>query len=70
MTDGRLRRLRDPARLARLMIDVASDDIDARYPTPSPEGKDPAVPMMPQRRRGGSGRKSDKPVTAARRQDH
>jgi hypothetical protein len=45
MTDSKLRRLRDPAQLAWLMIDVASADIEARDPTPSPQGKD--QPLRP-----------------------
>jgi hypothetical protein len=43
MTDGKLKRLRGPAQLAWLIIDVASGEIDDRDPTPSPEEKGPAT---------------------------
>jgi hypothetical protein len=38
---GRLKRPRDPAQLAKLMIDIASGEVEDREPTPEEQGKDP-----------------------------
>jgi hypothetical protein len=43
MTDKPLKRPRDPAQLAKLMIDIASGEVDDRAPAPSTEGKDAAA---------------------------
>jgi hypothetical protein len=39
----RLKRPRDPAQLAKLMIDIASGEVEDRPPTPEEQGKDPAA---------------------------
>jgi hypothetical protein len=43
MTDKRLKRPRDPAQLAKVMIDIASGEVEDREPTPEDEGKNPAA---------------------------
>jgi hypothetical protein len=51
--DKRLKRKRprDPAQLAKLMIDIASGEVEDRKPAPSLEGKDAAAVSLG--RRGG-----------------
>jgi hypothetical protein len=39
MPETRLKRPRDPAQLAKLMIDIASGEVEDREPTPEEEGK-------------------------------
>jgi len=52
MPDKRLKRPRDPAQLAKLMIDIASGEVEDRVPEIStPNGKDPAAVSLG--RRGG-----------------
>jgi hypothetical protein len=51
MPDKRLKRPRDPAQLAKLMIDIASGEVEDREPPPSLDGKDPAAVSLG--RRGG-----------------
>jgi hypothetical protein len=51
MPENRLKRPRDPAQLAKLMIDIASGEVEDRKPTPEEEGKDPAAVALG--RRGG-----------------
>ena len=51
MPDKRLKRPRDPAQLAKLMIDIASGEVEDREPEPSSEGKDAAAVSLG--RRGG-----------------
>jgi hypothetical protein len=43
MTDKPLKRPRDPAQLAKLMIDIASGEVEDREPSPEEQGKDPAA---------------------------
>jgi hypothetical protein len=43
MPDKPLKRPRDPAQLAKLMIDIASGEVEDREPTPEEQGKDPAA---------------------------
>lgn len=43
MPDKLLKRPRDPAQLAKLMIDIASGEVEDRQPTPEEQGKDPAA---------------------------
>jgi len=43
MPEQRRKRPRDPAQLAKLMIDIASGQIEDREPTPEEQGKDPAA---------------------------
>jgi hypothetical protein len=51
MADKPLKRPRDPAQLAKLMIDIASGEIEDRAPAPSTDGKDAAAVSLG--RRGG-----------------
>jgi hypothetical protein len=51
MPENRLKRPRDPAQLAKLMIDIASGEVEDREPEPSLEGKDAAAVSLG--RRGG-----------------
>lgn len=51
MPENRLKRPRDPAQLAKLMIDIASGEVEDREPSPEEEGKDPAAVALG--RRGG-----------------
>ena len=43
MPDKPLKRPRDPAQLAKLMIDIASGEVEDRAQTPEEQGKDPAA---------------------------
>ena len=43
MTDKPLKRPRDPAQLAKLMIDIASGEVEDREPESVPDGRDPAA---------------------------
>jgi hypothetical protein len=54
MPENRLKRPRDPAQLAKLMIDIASGEVEDRAPTPEERGKDPAAAALG--RKGGSAR--------------
>jgi len=66
MPDKRLRhRPRDPAQLAKLMIDIASGEVEDREPTPEEQGKDPAAAALG--RKGGAARA--KGMTAKRRSE-
>jgi hypothetical protein len=51
MPENRLKRPRDPAQLAKLMIDIASGEVEDREPPPQEQGKDPAAVSLG--RRGG-----------------
>ncbi len=48
---SRPKRPRDPAQLAKLMIDIASGEVEDREPTPEEQGKNPAAVALG--RRGG-----------------
>lgn len=50
----RPKRPRDPAQLAKLMIDIASGEVEDREPTPEEQGKDPAAAALG--RKGGTAR--------------
>jgi len=54
MAETRRKRPRDPAQLAKLMIDIASGEVEDREPTPEEQGKDPAAAALG--RKGGSAR--------------
>jgi hypothetical protein len=54
MPEKRPKRPRDPAQLAKLMIDIASGEVEDREPTPEERGKDPAAAAMG--RKGGAAR--------------
>jgi hypothetical protein len=43
MPEPRRKRPRDPAQLAKLMIDIASGEVEDREPTPEEQGKNPAA---------------------------
>lgn len=47
----RKKRPRDPAQLAKFVVDVATGEIEDRAPTPEEQGKDPAAVSLG--RRGG-----------------
>jgi hypothetical protein len=47
----RKKRPRDPAQLAKFIVDVATGEIEDREPTPEEQGKDPAAVSLG--RRGG-----------------
>ena len=66
MPEKRLRkRPRDPAQLAKLMIDIASGEVEDREPTPEERGKDPAAAALG--RKGGRARANK--LSDARRQE-
>jgi hypothetical protein len=48
------KRPRDPAQLAKLMIDIASGEVEDREPTPEEQGKNPAAAALG--RKGGAAR--------------
>jgi hypothetical protein len=41
MTDSRKKRPRDPAQLAKLIVDIATGEVEDRAPMPEEQGKDP-----------------------------
>ena len=43
---NRPKRPRDPAQLAKLMVDIATGEVEDRAPTPEEQGKDPAASAM------------------------
>jgi len=49
-----VKRPRDPARLAKLIVDIATGEVEDREPTPEEEGKDPAAVALGQK--GGAAR--------------
>jgi hypothetical protein len=54
MTEPRRKRPRDPAQLAKLIVDIATGEVEDREPTPEERGKDPAASAMG--RKGGPAR--------------
>ena len=50
----RPKRPRDPAQLAKLIVDIATGEVEDRVPTPEEQGKDPAAVAMG--RKGGTAR--------------
>jgi hypothetical protein len=54
MSIGRKRRPRDPAQLAKLIVDIATGQVEDREPTPEEQGKDPAATALG--RKGGAAR--------------
>ena len=48
------KRPRDPAQLAKFIVDVATGEIEDRAPTPEEQGKDPAAAALG--RKGGKAR--------------
>jgi hypothetical protein len=51
MTERRPKRPRDPAQLAKLMIDIATGEVEDREPTPEEQGKNRSAVDLG--RRGG-----------------
>jgi hypothetical protein len=60
---SRPKRPRDPAQLAKLIVDIATGEIEDREPTPEERGKDPAASALG--RKGGKARADA--ITAERR---
>ena len=54
MPEKRPKRPRDPAQLAKLMIDIASGEVEDREPTPEEQGKNPHAAALG--RKGGAAR--------------
>lgn len=52
MPSRRPKRPRDPAQLAKFIVDVATGQVEDREPTPEEQGKDPAA--VEAGRRGGT----------------
>jgi hypothetical protein len=65
MPEKRPKRPRDPAQLAKLMIDIASGEVEDREPTPEERGKDPAAAALG--RKGGAARAAK--ISAQRRRE-
>ena len=65
MPENRRKRPRDPAQLAKLMIDIASGEVEDREATPEEQGKDPAAAALG--RKGGQARA--KKMTAQKRSE-
>lgn len=59
------KRPRDPAQLAKLIVDIATGEVEDRPPTPEEQGKDPAAAAMG--RKGGKARAEK--MTAVQRKD-
>jgi hypothetical protein len=59
------KRPRDPAQLAKLIVDIATGEVEDREPTPEEQGKDPAAVALG--RKGGAARASK--MTPERRRD-
>jgi hypothetical protein len=51
---GHPKRPRDPAQLAKLIVDIATGEVEDREPTPEEQGKDPAAVALG--RKGGAAR--------------
>ena len=54
MPEKHPKRPRDPAQLAKLMVDIASGEVEDREPMPEERGKDPAAAALG--RKGGTAR--------------
>ena len=63
MTDKPLKRPRDPAQLAKLIVDIATGEVEDRELLPEEQGKDPSATAMG--RKGGVARA--KSMTAEQR---
>jgi hypothetical protein len=61
----RPKRPRDPAQLAKLIVDIATGEVEDREPTPEEQGKDPAAVALG--RKGGAARASK--MTPEQRKD-
>ncbi|SRR5258708_29045629 len=56
MSERRPKRPRDPAQLAKLIVDIATGEVEDRERTPEEQGKDPAAVALG--RKGGKARAS------------
>jgi hypothetical protein len=63
MTDQRRKRPRDPAQLAKFVLDIATGEIEDRPPSPDSQGKNPAAVALG--KRGGKARAES--MSAAKR---
>jgi len=61
----RLKRPRDPAQLAKLIVDIATGEVEDREPTPEERGKDPSAAALG--RKGGKARAEK--LSGAQRQE-
>ena len=63
------KRPRDPAQLAKFVVDVATGEIEDREPTPEEQGKDPAAVSLGRRGglKGGDARASS--LSSAKRKE-
>jgi hypothetical protein len=59
------KRPRDPAQLAKFIVDIATGEVEDREPTPEEQGKDPAAVALG--RKGGQARA--KKLSAKKRKD-
>lgn len=59
------KRPRDPAQLAKFIVDVATGEVEDRRPTPEEQGKDPNAAALG--RKGGAARAAK--MTPARRKE-
>jgi hypothetical protein len=68
MSPPKKRRPRDAAQLAKLVVDIATGEVEDREPTPEEQGKDPAAVSLG--RRGGlkGGKARAKALSLAQRQ--
>jgi hypothetical protein len=63
MVEARRKRPRDPNQLGKLVVDIATGEVEDRPPTPEEEGKDPAAAALG--KKGGQARA--KKMSAERR---
>ena len=55
----RPKRPRDPAQLAKFVVDVATGQVEDREPTPEEQGKDPAAAALGRKRWQSTGGRND-----------
>lgn len=69
MTEHRLKRPRDQAQLAKLIVDIATGEVEDRAPPDEEQGKDPAAVSLG--RRGGikGGKARAEALTPSRRSE-
>jgi hypothetical protein len=69
VTTKRLKRPRAPAQLAKLIVDIATGEVEDREPTPEGQKKDPAAVSLG--RKGGlkGGKARAEALSAARRSE-
>jgi len=65
MAEPHRKRPRDPNQLAKLVVDIATGEIEDRPPTPEERGKDPAASAMG--KKGGQARA--KSISAKKRKE-